>query len=245
VVDAPTVRDDAYGDILTALHEGRPAREIIERDDGHITCWDPADYLAPYRRWPAAERRAMRFVRGRVLDVGCGAGRVSLHLQGRGHEVVAVDVSPGAVEVARRRGVRDARTAALPALAGVEGPFDTILLLRNNLAVAGGARARDRALRRITALAAPGCRIVTDAVDPDRGDDPAHRDYRPRGAAERPLVHRMRVRWRDAATPWFGYAMCAPERFAELVAPGGWRVAHLVDDGAPRYLVVLEGAAGR
>jgi hypothetical protein len=36
--------------------------------------------------------------------------------------------------------------------------------------------------------------------------------------------------------------MCAPGRFAALVEPGGWRVAHLVDDGSPRYAVVLERA---
>src|SRR5262245_29730848 len=68
---------DAYGQIYQALLEGRSAQEIMERDDGLIYCGDPADYLAPYRRWPATEKRAMRYVRGRVLDVGCGAGRVS------------------------------------------------------------------------------------------------------------------------------------------------------------------------
>jgi ubiquinone/menaquinone biosynthesis C-methylase UbiE len=40
-------------------------------------------YLAPFRNWWPQERRAMRFVRGRVLDLGCGAGRVSLGLQPR------------------------------------------------------------------------------------------------------------------------------------------------------------------
>jgi SAM-dependent methyltransferase len=72
--------EDAYGQILLAVLEGRTSHEIMERDDGVVYCGDPSDYFAPFRRWPTAERRVMRFVRGRVLDVGCGAGRVSLHL---------------------------------------------------------------------------------------------------------------------------------------------------------------------
>ena len=75
---------DAYGQILLAELEGRRAQEIMERDDGLIYAGSPADYFAPFRRWPAVERRAMRLVKGRVLDVGCGAGRASLYLQGRG-----------------------------------------------------------------------------------------------------------------------------------------------------------------
>ena len=39
----------------------------------------------------------MRFVRGKVLDLGCGAGRVGLHLQSRGHEVVGVGAHPDLV----------------------------------------------------------------------------------------------------------------------------------------------------
>jgi len=101
-----TPAEDAFGHLLTDLLAGRRVVEVVERDDGCVFTGEPDYYLAPYRSWWPQERRAMRFVRGRVLDLGCGAGRVGLHLQSRGHEVVGIDVSPLAVEVARRRGAR-------------------------------------------------------------------------------------------------------------------------------------------
>ena len=60
---------------------------------------------------------AMEFVRGRVLDMGVGAGRHALHLQAQGHDVVGIDNSPKAVEVCRLRGLEDARGCAATALA--------------------------------------------------------------------------------------------------------------------------------
>ena len=56
---------DAFGEMLRA---GTDA-EIVERDDGFIQ-GATLSYFAPVRRWAAVERRALRFVRGRVLDVG-------------------------------------------------------------------------------------------------------------------------------------------------------------------------------
>ena len=112
----------------------------------------------------------LRFARGRVLDVGCAAGRVALALQERGREVVAIDESPLAVEVARRRGVRDARALALADVDASLGTFDAVLIVRNNFGLGGpdGARAL---LERIAAVTTPRGRLITDSVDPHRIDD--------------------------------------------------------------------------
>ena len=101
---------DAFGLMMERWLRGAPMPEIIERDDGWfgVSAGAPA-YFAPFPKWPAHQRRAMRHVRGRVLDVGLGAGRVGLHLMERGHDVLGIDWSPGAVRVARRRGVHRLR----------------------------------------------------------------------------------------------------------------------------------------
>jgi SAM-dependent methyltransferase len=83
---ALTFEQDAFGHLLSDLIAGREVVEVIERDDGCIFTSDAYWYLAPFRAWWPQERRAMRFVRRRVLDVGCGAGRVALHLQTRGQD---------------------------------------------------------------------------------------------------------------------------------------------------------------
>jgi SAM-dependent methyltransferase len=83
---------DVWVAVLADALDGKPAKEIVERDDGFVMVFDARYLLAPFKHWDDAnERRAMRFVRGRVLDVGCGGGRVCLHLQDRGLKVVGID----------------------------------------------------------------------------------------------------------------------------------------------------------
>ena len=45
---------------------------------------------------------------GRVLDAGCGTGRVALELARRGHEVTGIDVDPSMLDQARAQAVDEA-----------------------------------------------------------------------------------------------------------------------------------------
>ena len=197
--------------LLAALDEGgREIVEIVERDDGLIMAGrylSAGHYLAPYRKWPSHQRRALRLARGRVLDVGAGAGRVALHLQQKGHEVVAIDCSPGAVEVCRRRGVRDARVLRVEDADTTLGRFDTVVMYGNNLGLLASRAKGRRLLRRLHGITTERGRILGEILDPYPDAAPIHLAYhrrnRERGRMSGQV--RIRIRYRDLATPWFDY----------------------------------------
>ena len=224
---------DAYGQMLLAALDGAEVQEIVERDDGFITAsvFGPTLYLAPFRRWPSHHRRGMRFVRGRVLDVGAGGGRVALHLQERGHDVVAVDISPGAIEGCRRRGVRDARVLSVEEVDESLGTFDTIVMYGNNFGLFASRAKAKRLLRRFARLTSERGRIVAETRDVHQGADPAHVRYRRRNVerGRLPGQIRIRVRYRDLATPWFDYLMVGREELRELLAGTGWTLERTID----------------
>ena len=239
-------REDAYGRLLLDYLEGNPAAEIVERDDGFITAsrFGPDFYFAPFRRWPKTQRSALKLVRGRVLDVGCGAGRVALELQGRGHEVVGIDVSPLAVEVARRRGAKDVRHLAVTQVDTGLGRFDTIVMFGNNCGLLGDRRRAPWLLRRFKSLTSPGARILAESTDPYTTDRPEHLSYHERNRRRGRMAGQLRIRIRHGIyrTPWFDYLLASPQELAELAGGAGWELTRVIGQVEPSYVGVLERA---
>jgi SAM-dependent methyltransferase len=233
--------EDAFGHLLTDLVAGRSVIEVVERDDGCVFTGDPSYYVAPFRAWWPQERRAMRFVRGRVLDVGCGAGRISLYLQGRGFEVVGIDVSALAVEVARQRGTIDVRVGTIHTAVEADERFDTILLLGNNLGLLGGEEQGRRLLRKLARLSTPRGRILAGSYDPYDGVSELAQCYQAsnRDRGKMAGVERLRVRYRQYATPWYDVLFASRNEVAQLARESGWAVTQFIDDG-PGYVAVLE-----
>ncbi len=100
----------------------------------------------------------------RVLDAGCGPGRVGAELAARGHTVVGVDVDPVLIEAARTDHpgptwlVGDLAELDLPA-AGIPEPFDVVVCAGNVLTfLAEGTEVE--VLRRLGAHTAAEGRVV-------------------------------------------------------------------------------------
>jgi SAM-dependent methyltransferase len=224
-----------------AGREPRPVIEIIERDDGLINGVPAAQYLAGPRDWRPHEHRAVDRATGRTLDVGVGGGRIALVLQKRGVPVTGLDISPGALEVCRQRGVRDLVHATVDAHATGDRRYDTFLLLGNNIGLIGGRERAPVFLAALAALARPGAQVIAQGTDPYGTTDPVHLGYHElnRRRGRLPGQLRIRCRYRDVSTDWFDYLFCTAEELAQLVAGSQWRLIDLDDADAPFYVATL------
>lgn len=236
---------DAFGQGVYDFYRGEPVIEIIERDDGYIgTSRGPAAYFFTAEEWTENQTAVLPLIQGRVLDVGCGPGRVALHLQERGFEVVGIDNSPLAIKTAQLRGVQDARLLSITrASRRTLGVFDTIVMFGNNFGLFGNPRRAKWLLRRFYGMTTENGRILAESRDIYQTDNPEHLAFheRNRQLGRLPGQLRLRVRYKTMIGPWFEYLMVSPEEMAEIVAGTGWHIAQIVprEDGVD-YTAVLE-----
>ncbi len=155
---------DILGKALLDYHHGNYTEDIITRST--ITEADslPLPYLfRKYADMPLIEQKAMQLATGKTLDVGCGAGSHSLYLQNvKNISITAIDVSKGATEVAKLRGVN---TVVNKNLFEVTDKYDTILLLMNGVGISGKLERINLFLQHLKDLLNLGGQILLDSSD--------------------------------------------------------------------------------
>lgn len=235
--------EDAYGELVSAYYHGENVVEIVERDDGFIAASaGPHAYFLDYADWPAHYKEAMRLVKGRVLDVGSGAGRISLHLQNQGYEVLATDNSPKALEICRLRGIINTTACPVTQLGKHLGTFGTIVMLGNNFGLLGSFKRARWLLKRFYGMTpTEGC-IIAESNDVYATDDPVHLAYHERNRQRNRMSGqlRLRVRYRNYKTPWFDYLIVSKAEMQEIVQGTGWKISQFIDTEGPMYIAVLE-----
>ena len=99
---------------------------------------------------------------GPVLDVGCGPGRHVLALAERGVAALGIDITPAAVDLARRHGAPVLARSVFDRVPGA-GRWSSALLLDGNLGIGGHPAVL---LERVASLLRPGGIVLVELEPP-------------------------------------------------------------------------------
>ncbi len=155
---------DIFGQaVLDYYYKNQPENILVHAndfDDDEI----PTEYLfRSYKEMPPLEQKALQLAKGKILDVGCCAGSHSLYLQQQQKEVKAIDVSEGAIEVCRLRGVRNTEIQDFFNLK--DEKFDTILMLMNGSGIISKLKNLTHFFNQVKKLLKPNGKILIDSSD--------------------------------------------------------------------------------
>ena len=236
--------EDAFGQALYAAYKGEEVSEVVERDDRFVDAMRTRGYFSDYEDWSPIEQQAMQFVRGRVLDVGCGAGRHSLYLQKKGFDVLGIDISPLAIKVCKLRGLKKSRVMPIEAANFKPDSFDTIIMMGNNLLFGSFEKAR-RFLKRFNRMISKGALVIASSRDTYKTNNPTHLQYHKLNKALGRMSGqvRIRIRYESYIGKWFDYLMVSEKEMGQILLNTGWKVGQFLDSGGPHYIAIIKKIA--
>ncbi len=157
-------RPDILGKALLDHQKGIISGElIIYGEDLEAEIMDIAYYFRSYKEMPDYEQIALDLCEGAILDVGAGAGSHALYLQNMGFDVMAIDISKGAVEVMKDRTLKNPKQISVKELTNEK--YDSILLLMNGIGISGSLQSLPTFLTHLKSLLLPGGKIILDSTD--------------------------------------------------------------------------------
>jgi len=234
---------DAYGHEIYDYLKGERSYEIVERDDGFFDIsGGPKIYFLEYNEWGMHEKEAMKFVKGRVLDIGCGAGRHALYLQRRGYEVMGIDNSPLAIKVCRERGLKNVKVLSITQINSKLGKFDTILMMGNNFGLFGNFKRARWLLKKFRKITRENGIIIAETRDPYQTHIMEHLEYHEfnRRRNRMPGQLRIRIRYKKYVTPWFDYLLVSKNEMKMILRNTGWQIKRFIDGKNGVYIAIIE-----
>ena len=156
---------DLFGKaILDFQTNNAPANLITETTISGEDEMSVAYLFRNFNEMPKMEQHALRLAKGKVLDVGCGAGSHSLYLQNQEKlDVTAIDVSKNAIAACRLRGIKKAEVQDVMTLKNQK--FDTILLMMNGAGMCGKLKKMPAFLAQLKSLMNENGQILLDSSD--------------------------------------------------------------------------------
>ena len=156
--------NDILGQALLDYQNGNYTEDILTETNISEEDVLPIPYLfRGFSEMPSIETKALELAKGKILNVGCGAGSHALYLQEKGFDVMAIDTSKGAIDVCKLRGINHAFHQDLLELK--EETFDTILMLSNGTGIFQNIEQIDNYLQHLKTLLNPNGQVLLDSSD--------------------------------------------------------------------------------
>lgn len=229
---------DIFGQAMLDYQLGDLQAELLTETNISEEEAVPVSYFfRNFDQMPQLEQRALELCRGKILDVGCGPGSHSLWLQQQQMNVHAIDISPGAVEAARLRGLHQAEITNL--LEVKDSSYDTVLMLMNGSGIMESMDKAPDYLNHLRSILAPEGQILLDSSDLQylypQGDDggiwiPEGRYY---GEVD------YWVSYKGEQGEAFPMLYLDPETLNELVAASGMKMEIILNGPHFDYLARL------
>lgn len=176
---------------------------------------------------------ALRLCKDKVLDVGAGAGAISLALQRRGIDVTALEISEGATYVMQKRGVK--KIIHKDIFEFKDQKFDTMLLLMNGIGFCQYLNEVERFLNHAKQLLNPGGQIIFDSSDvaylyqSEKYEDDGYYgeiDYQ--------------YEYKGEKGDWFTWLYIDRKLMNDIAESCGYIMEVVFDDGQDQYLAKLK-----
>jgi len=189
-------------------------------------------YFRDEEDMPEMELIALQYCKGSTLDVGAGAGSHALLLQEKNVPVTALEISPLAVALIKKRGVKHIVLQNIFDYTGER--FDTILMLMNGIGLCATISGLHRLLQHAKTLLQPNGQLLFDSSD-------VGYLYRKK---PRPLDRyygeiNFKYEYKKQKTPWFSWLYVDQQTLTGIALQEGFKTEVLFEDDHDQYLVRL------
>ena len=155
--------EDLFGKALSDVYHNRKKEPFYVCDDaGRETPLDLEFYVGGGPE--EYEKQVLNSVTGKILDVGCGAGRITKYLQDKGLNVVGFDIDSIAIHLCKERRIKNVFVGDFNNIEQF-GVFDSILFLNRTICIAGSLEAVRALLKKCYNYCSPNGILIFDSYE--------------------------------------------------------------------------------
>lgn len=223
---------DVFGEALQDYFQGRLEEPLIL----HNSYGDPEEmpvevFFRDEEDLPGLEKYALGACRGKILDIGAGAGSHALILQERNHDVTALEISVAGAQIMRQRGVDKVINADILSYTGQK--FDTLLLMMNGIGLVETLKGLRHFLRHARTLLHPDGQLLMDSSDITYLYEDLPRPDHYYGEI------RYQYEYKNTRGSWFGWLYADQETLFEIAQSEGWLAQVIYENDDDQYLARL------